>query len=417
MSSPLRAETFLRELQSAVSSRRLYAADHPRNVEVLDRLEAHVAALTVSRAEFSALSDADRLITDDGLVESHAPVARGIFRALNQRGFDRLTVSRGVTRPELAAFVDTIAAIESGSPATLTPTPHLLFSRLVRKTGTGVGIGAWGGGFVSGRGVPLERVWLSIETGPIELEVLEGLVLALSRTVSHNRDALIPLVTLQSHDAYTVTHITNVAVLSMALASALGFSSAFVHDSGTAALLHDVGKLKVPPDVLSSPTKLTESQLVLMKRHPEDGARMLMGASRLPDLAAVVAFEHHLQFDGGGYPSVPAGWKTHIASEITHVADVYDALRSDRPYRQGLPAETAAQMMTADSGRVFDPYVLKVFFEQVAPRLTWRKAELAAAAPIEPVAATEPAAPADPATATESTATEPAAPVVEGPTA
>ena len=378
MSTPQRAESFLRELQGAVSSRRLYAPEHPRNVEILDRLEGHIAALTASRPDFSALSDADRLITDDGLVESHAPVARGIFRALNQRGFDRLTVARGVTRSELAAFIDTIAALESGSAATLTPSPHIVFSRLVRKTGPGIGIGAWGGGFVSGGGAPLERVWLSIETGPIELDVLESLVLALSSSVLHNRDALIPLVTLQSHDAYTVTHITNVAVLSMALASALGFAPAFVHDSGTAALLHDVGKLKVPPDVLSSPTKLTEAQIVLMKRHPEDGARMLMGAGRLPDLASIVAFEHHLQFDGGGYPAVPAGWKTHVASEITHVADVYDALRSDRPYRQGLPPETAAQMMTADAGRVFDPYILKVFFEQVAPRLTWRKVDLSA---------------------------------------
>jgi putative nucleotidyltransferase with HDIG domain len=397
MSSPQRAETFLRELQGAVSSRRLYAPEHPRNIEIVDRLEGHIAALTVSRPEFSALSDADRLITDDGLVESLAPVARGIFRALNQRGFDRLTVSRGITRQELTAFIDTIAALESGGSRTLASTPHLVFSRLVRKSGPGVGIGAWGGGFVSGGGAPLERVWLSVETGPIELDVLESLVLALSRTVSHNREALIPLVTLQSHDAYTVTHITNVAVLSMALASALGFSAAFVHDAGTAALLHDVGKLKVPPDVLSSPTKLTESQIVLMKRHPEDGARMLMAAGRLPDLATVVAFEHHLQFDGGGYPAVPAGWKTHVASEITHVADVYDALRSDRPYRQGLPPETAAQMMNADAGRVFDPYILKVFFDHIAPRLTWRKADIStdpaplAAPPATPTVVAPPA--------------------------
>jgi putative nucleotidyltransferase with HDIG domain len=283
-----------------------------------------------------------------------------------------------------------------------------VFTRLVRKgaPGGGGGLGAWGGGFVSGGGAPLERVWMSVETGPIELDVLERLVLALGHTVSHNRDALIPLIRLQSHDAYTVTHITNVAVLSMALASALGFSAEFVHDSGTAALLHDVGKLKVPPDVLSSPTRLTESQIVLMKRHPEDGARMLMGTDQLPELAAVVAFEHHLQFDGGGYPAVPAGWKTHIGSEITHVADVYDALRSDRPYRQGLAAETAAQMMNADSGRVFDPYVLKVFFEQVAPRLTWRTADPSASAVAPPVAA-EP----------DGTAPDHTEPIVEGPNA
>jgi HD-GYP domain-containing protein (c-di-GMP phosphodiesterase class II) len=386
------AETFLRELQGAVSSRRLYAAEHPRNVAIVDRLEAHVTALTADRAEFSVLSDADRLITDDGLVESHVPVARGIFRALHQRGFDRLTVQRGVTRDELSTFIETIATLEAGGAAQLKASPRLHFSRLVRKGGSGgTAVGGFGGGFVSGGGAPLERVLLSVEAGPVEIDILEGLVLALSQTVSHNREALIPLVTLQSHDAYTVTHITNVAVLSMALASALGFSPAFVRDAGTAALLHDVGKLKVPPDVLSSPTKLTEAQLVLMKRHPEDGARMLMGAGGLPDLAPIVAFEHHLLYDGGGYPAVPAGWKSHVASEITHVADVYDALRSDRPYRAGLPAETAAQMMNADAGRVFEPHVLRVFFEQVATRLTWRHTDLTA--PL-PAAAPEPAPPA-----------------------
>lgn len=385
MSAQTRAETFLRELQGAVSSRRLYAAEHPRNVEILERLEAHVQELTATRPEFSVLSDADRLVTDDGLVESHTSVARGIFASLHQRGFDRLTLARGITRAELSAFIDTMATLESGGTALLSASAHLGFTRLVRQQASGgAGLGAWVGGGLEldggGTSGPLEQVWLSIEKGPAQLEILEGLVLALSQTVTQNREALIPLVALQSHDAYTVTHITNVAVVSMSLAAALGFAPAFVHDCGTAALLHDVGKLKVPPDVLSSPTKLTEAQLVLMKRHPEDGARMLMNIGRLPDLATIVAFEHHLQFDGGGYPTVPTGWRSHVASEITHIADVYDALRSDRPYRKGLPPEVAAQMMNADAGRVFDPYVLKVFFEQVAPRLTWR----AAAEPINP---------------------------------
>jgi HD-GYP domain-containing protein (c-di-GMP phosphodiesterase class II) len=384
-----RSETFLRELQGAVSSRRLYAPDHPRNIEIVDKLEAHVAALTTTRSEFSVLSDADRLVTDDGLIESLSPVARGIFSALHQRGFDRLTVIRGVTRTELSAFIDAISAVDAGSTAPLPQSSHIHFSRLVRGRpgGSGGGLGAWGAGFVSdggAAGAPLERVWMSIQRGEIEVDVLEGMVLALGQTVQQNREALIPLVALQSHDAYTVTHITNVAVLSMALATALGFSNSFVHEAGTSALLHDVGKLKVPPDVLSSPTKLTEAQLVLMKRHPEDGARMLMGAGRLPDLAAIVAFEHHLQFDGGGYPTVPPGWRAHIASEITHVSDVYDALRSDRPYRKGLAPDTVAQMMNADAGRVFDPYVLRVFFEHVAPRLVWRADPAATVVPGTP---------------------------------
>jgi HD-GYP domain-containing protein (c-di-GMP phosphodiesterase class II) len=394
-----RAEAFLRELQGAVSSRRLYAADHPRNVDLIDKLEAHVAALTTARSEFSVLSDADRLVTDDGLIETQVPVARGIFSALHQRGFDRLTVNRGVTRAELAAFIDAVSAADAGSNAPLPQSSHIHFSRLVRGRpgGGGAGLGAWGAGFVTDGvavGAPLERVWTSIQKGELEIDVLEGMVLALVQTVQQNREALIPLVALQSHDAYTVTHITNVAVLSMALATALGFSNTFVHDTGTAALLHDVGKLKVPPDVLSSPTKLTEAQLVLMKRHPEDGARMLMGAGRLPELAAIVAFEHHLQYDGGGYPTVPPDWRAHVGSEITHVSDVYDALRSDRPYRKGLAPDTVAQMMNADAGRVFDPYVLKVFFEQVAPRLVWRApdAAIAGLVPGTPTAEDFPAA-------------------------
>ncbi len=91
---------------------------------------------------------------------------------------------------------------------------------------------------------------------------------------------------------YTVTHITNVATLAMALADALGLDDRFVRDLGTAALLHDVGKLEVPVEILNCPTRLNDQQLALMRRHPEDGARILMAAPGVPDLAIIVAFEH-----------------------------------------------------------------------------------------------------------------------------
>ena len=92
-----------------------------------------------------------------------------------------------------------------------------------------------------------------------------------------------------------------------------------------------------------------------------------------------IILAHHDKFDGSGYHPT-SGEEIPIESRIIAVADVYDSLTSDRPYRKGLPPEVAAQMMNADAGRVFDPYVLKVFFELVAPRLTWR----AAAEPINP---------------------------------
>ena len=121
----------------------------------------------------------------------------------------------------------------------------------------------------------------------------------------------------------------------MAAGEALGLNAQFVHDIGLAALLHDIGKLRVPHDVLNSPGRLTDVQLAMMKKHPEDGARLLMATPRVPNLAVIVAFEHHLDANGGGYPAVPPTWKIHLASALTHIVDVYDALRSDRPYRKG----------------------------------------------------------------------------------
>jgi HD-GYP domain-containing protein (c-di-GMP phosphodiesterase class II) len=105
-----------------------------------------------------------------------------------------------------------------------------------------------------------------------------------------------------------------------------------------------------------------------MKRHPEDGARILLATEGVPELAVVVAYEHHVRFDGSGYPAVPRGWKTSLASAVTQVADIYDALRTDRPYRTGLDRDTIMAMMTADSGTHFEPALLAAFFELVVPR-------------------------------------------------
>jgi len=88
----------------------------------------------------------------------------------------------------------------------------------------------------------------------------------------------------------------------------------------------------------------------------------------VPELAPIVAFEHHIQADGGGYPKVPGGWRVNLGSAITQVADVYDALRSNRPYRAGLPRERIAEIMTRDAGTVFDRTLVGIFLDRVMPR-------------------------------------------------
>jgi HD-GYP domain-containing protein (c-di-GMP phosphodiesterase class II) len=378
-----RAEAWLRDLQGAVATSRLYPAEHPRVVQLLERLEAHIDELTRDRADYSVFVLDERLVSEDGIVETAIPLARGVFETLRTAGFDRLTVTRGATRGELIMLVQQLAEAETAAGAaapTLRSSAHIRLTRLVRPdSGSALAVDE----LTEGRG-PLVQVWEAVaHRRTCDLDVLEGMVLAFGQQLRENRGTIIPLARLTSHDAYTVTHISNVAILAMAAGEALGLNAQFVHDLGLAALLHDLGKLEVPHEILTKPGRLNEAQLALMKKHPENGARLLMATPNAPDLAVIVAFEHHLDYNGGGYPAVPPTWSIHLASAITHVVDVYDALRSDRPYRKGLAPEVVAQMMLADAGTVFDPLLLQAFFERIAPRLAFPSSPPDSPAPVE----------------------------------
>src|SRR6185503_6543701 len=180
---------------------------------------------------------------------------------------------------------------------------------------------------------------------------------------------------------YTFVHIINVGILSMSLGEALGFDARMTHDLGVAALLHDVGKMAVPLEVLNKAGRFTEEEYRAMQVHPVEGARILMRTRDVPELAVLVAYEHHVRYDGAGYPKVPAGWKLNLASRICQIADVYDALRTDRPYRAGMPPEKILKIMKGDAGTYFDPDLLNVFLEKVVPRADGEASQPSEAAP------------------------------------
>ena len=105
-----------------------------------------------------------------------------------------------------------------------------------------------------------------------------------------------------------------------------------------------------------------------MQLHPVAGARFLLNTPGVPELAPIVASEHHVRADGSGYPKVPKNWKLNLASRIIQLADVFDALRTTRPYRAGLPVPKVVEVMRHDVGVFFDADLLQIFFEQVVSR-------------------------------------------------
>ena len=105
-----------------------------------------------------------------------------------------------------------------------------------------------------------------------------------------------------------------------------------------------------------------------MQLHTIEGARILLNTPGVPELAPIVAYEHHVRVNGSGYPRVPKGWKLNLASRIVQMADVFDALRTTRPYRVGLPIPKVVEVMRNDVGVFFDADLLKIFFERVIAR-------------------------------------------------
>lgn len=206
--------------------------------------------------------------------------------------------------------------------------------------------------------------WLQREaqtTGTVPLSEAEAVVRSLAVAMHSGRQVMLPLLQLKEFDQYTTTHSMNVAVLSMALAEFLSLSATDVRTFGIAGLLHDIGKVKIPLEVLTKPGRLTDEERTLMNEHPVAGARMLLDLHEELDLAVVVAYEHHIMINGGGYPTLHYARDCHHASKLVHVCDVYDALRTRRPYREAWSFEKTLGYLQERSGLEFDPELCDAF--------------------------------------------------------
>jgi len=165
---------------------------------------------------------------------------------------------------------------------------------------------------------------------------------------------------LDLKDLNTGVHSTRLAEWAMRVAQELGISGATLLDIEVAALLHDIGKVGIPDSILRKPAKLSDEEFALMRKHPEYGwavLRQLPGFER----PSLFILHHHESYNGNGYPAGLKGPDTPLGSRIVCAIDAFDAMVSNRPYRQGLPFEEAARRLVKDSGTQFDPLVVQAF--------------------------------------------------------
>lgn len=191
------------------------------------------------------------------------------------------------------------------------------------------------------------------------------LVQEIADSVARNPGALIGLARLKAADDYTYMHSVAVCALMISLATQLGLDEVQVRDAGVAGLLHDIGKMAVPMDILNKPGKLSDAEFAAIKQHPEAGYQILRQSEQVNEMALDVCRHHHEKIDGTGYPLGLAGEEISLYARMGAICDVYDAITSNRPYKSGWCPSESIHKMAGWCGTHFDERIFQAFVRSI----------------------------------------------------
>jgi putative nucleotidyltransferase with HDIG domain len=366
MSDPVR---FLGAFAQALASMALYADGHPQRERAIDAAFTELQSLQQDQAHplFTFLGDE--------IVYGNLPLremkAWDWSARLANAGIQRLEFADQVSREEFEGFLEDVLARLTLS------TIDTSEARQLRRPSIKFGVvGIRGDAEAAPEELPTATIafslgdeadtmrWIHQEVearGTLPFAEAEAVVRSLSVAMHGGRQIMMPLLQLKAFDQYTTTHSMNVAVLAMALAEYLGLGAQDVRAFGVSGLLHDLGKTRIPLEILTKPGKLTPEERETMNRHPAEGARIILASEENLDVAAVVAYEHHIMLNGEGYPRLQYRRACHRASDLIHVCDVYDALRTKRPYRDAWAQPKVLQYLEERSGAEFEPELSRAF--------------------------------------------------------
>ena len=366
---------FLHSLAQALSTMNLYKQGHPARERVIDRSFALIQEMVAENPhpEFSFLGD-EVVYGKTSLREMRD---WDWSRRLNAMGIQRLEFEPDVTRDEYVEFLEEVYRRVANPTATVDSAESRQTRRLTIRYGAiGIRTENEEARKVLEKDVQTATITYQmseeidavkfmheeiLRSGGLPLLEAEAVVRSLSVAMHGESEMMLPLLMLKEFDQYTTTHCLNVSVLTMALAEHLGLNARDVRTFGVAGLLHDLGKVKIPMEILNKPGKLTDEERSVMQQHTVEGARLIITSDRELDMAAAVAYEHHIMINGGGYPKRHYTREVHKASNLVHVCDVYDALRTNRPYRAAWEAEKVLAYIEEKSGSEFEPGIASAF--------------------------------------------------------
>lgn len=345
-------------MTTAMSSYSLYSGMHP----MFDEFSGKALQLVDELYQDDAFS---LLTFDNSLIFNNVPLAAkgmhvsSFLKTLKKKKIEKVVFRKGLEVDEFKKFITGMASRE-----TVSSSPHLSVGivEVKLKAPDSDVRSLMGDGISKFEGVCQEISKFKT----LDIIGLDDAVLSFISTLKKESDVLRIISPVKSRSDYTYVHAANVSVLTMFQAESLGLGGELLHDIGLAGLLHDVGKMFVASSVLEKQTRLSEDEWTEIKKHPVYGAMYLSKLPDVPPLTVIAAFEHHMRFDGRGYPETRR-WrkKQHIVSQMVAIADVFDALRTERPYRKALDVRATSRLLKDRAGTEFNPALVDNFLSSL----------------------------------------------------
>ncbi len=353
-----------KSMVSAVTNSSLYSEEHAQVKRHLQKTHECIHDLLKTRDNVSFV-----VIEGELVVDNH-PMTADIFLSkfaekLQKKNIGGLTFTKGVSEEELLGFVKTLSS-QTTEDHEIVSTPNIKIGRVEIKTKGRARMKNAGYSIGTQEMMEFMEIYMDMEkTKKLDVNGMFTLISNIVRALHKERNPLRALAPMKSFNEYTFTHSINVCILAISQAMALGFEGQMLHDIGIAALLHDVGKLFIPDEILSKDEKLTEKEWEIIREHPAKGAVYLMDIAGISDLSVVIAFEHHMLYDSSGYPKVKTGWAQNICSQITTLADVFDAMRTYKTYREAFAEKEIFELIVKKTGKEYNPFLVENFIKTI----------------------------------------------------
>lgn len=366
------AKELVRTLAVAHTNAALYPTTHPLVMQSVGELVHAVGA--VSRLGFDEVTVniyKNTLFVENQVFPEESVTYRKLIEEVLARGISAITLSGSLTVEDAAALIELLgdSKIVDVEAASVYLAQRNVTTVSVAETTTldeaadearGREIKAAARESYDAGVVAMRDVEMQSKLGKVfDVNPLQQVVSSMLENLFHDPAAVLGLTAIKGHDEYTLNHSINVCILALSLGASIGLGEEELHSLGLSALLYDLGKVRIPEDILNKQGPLTTEEWSVVKSHSEEGADLLKRIQLVDQMPMIVAYEHHQRHDLQGYPDSPIGQEQHLFSKIVAVCDAYDAMTTRRPFRREIRPDKSLAVLMQGRGKAYDPGVVK----------------------------------------------------------